>query len=173
MRRGKEALGLCPKPYWGARCTPVPQPQLSQVPFMGTCSFRLISPPMKYPSQAVIGGSSPPAAYAVQLITQAMCRCCLRNVGHRSRAASEAARELSARLSSYRRNQACFPFYAASPEWVQGAMHPGAELEAAEASNVSQSNSALRIPGQNGGFSSGGNVGIIRNVHAGGIKKAG
>ena len=25
---------------------------------MGTCSFRLISPPMKYPPQAVIGGSS-------------------------------------------------------------------------------------------------------------------
>ena len=27
---------------------PLPQPQSSQVPFMGTCSFRLISPPMKY-----------------------------------------------------------------------------------------------------------------------------
>jgi hypothetical protein len=29
-------------------------------PSWGDCSFRLISPPMKFPPQAVIGGSSPP-----------------------------------------------------------------------------------------------------------------
>ena len=134
---------------------------------MGTCSFRLISPPMKYPPQAVIGGSSPPAADAAQFADQAACRCCPINVGRCSRAASEAgrtvckahrgkqpdfrkmsslifaeirlfssARELSFLLSSCRRNQARFLLM---PHRRDGSREelPGAELEAAEASNDS------------------------------------
>ncbi len=35
----------------------------------GDCLFRLISPPMKFPPQAVIGGSSPPEIFLLAAYT--------------------------------------------------------------------------------------------------------
>ena len=56
----------------GGSAPPVPQPQSSQVPFMGTCSFRLISPPMKYCPQPQRSQRSTGAIAPFRLISAQM-----------------------------------------------------------------------------------------------------